>query len=195
LPIAHAANAAARTTFVNVYVCPSDTSPRLIRMTDSGNPPADANVPVLLAEASVCSYAGVLGDGAYEQLPFTGVFHRNSRIRFADITDGTSTLPLLGEQLGRRHSGAGNRLRADGAGIRPGAAQPQGSAGHHRRARPRPHHVGSAQRAGQQPGQLRLQPHRRHPVRQHGRLVPHDLRFRDQGDLSGVSHAQWRRGD
>jgi prepilin-type N-terminal cleavage/methylation domain-containing protein len=98
LPIADSANAAARRTFVKGYVCPSDTAPRLIAITDSGNPPADTNTPVPITEAAVCSYAGVLGDGAYEQLPFTGVFHRNSRVRFADITDGTSGTVGVGER-------------------------------------------------------------------------------------------------
>jgi prepilin-type N-terminal cleavage/methylation domain-containing protein len=101
LPIAHPANAGARRTFVNVYICSSDTGPRLINMTDSGNPPGDANVPVVLADAAVCSYAGVLGDGAYEQLPYTGVFHRNSLVRFADIRDGTSNTVGIGERTSR----------------------------------------------------------------------------------------------
>ncbi len=97
-PIADATNATAHRRFVSTYVCPSDTPPRLIRLTDSGNPPQDANVPVPLTDASVCSYAGVLGDGAYEQTPFTGVFHRNSRVRFADILDGTSSTIGIGER-------------------------------------------------------------------------------------------------
>jgi hypothetical protein len=101
LPIPDAANSAARQTFVKLYVCPSDTSPRLIDMTDSGNPPADANPPVKITEAAVCSYAGVLGDGAYEQTPFTGVFHRNSQVRITDITDGTSNTVGVGERTSR----------------------------------------------------------------------------------------------
>ncbi len=98
LPIADSANAAARRTFVKVFVCPSDTAPRLINLTDSGNPPADANVPRPMTDASVCSYAGVLGDGAYEQTPFTGMFHRNSRVRIADVPDGTSNTVGVGER-------------------------------------------------------------------------------------------------
>jgi len=101
LPIAHSANVAARRTLIKVFACPSDTAPRLINIVDAGNPPLETNVPQVLTDASVCSYAGVLGDGAYEQQPFTGVFHRNSRVRIADITDGTSNTVGIGERTSR----------------------------------------------------------------------------------------------
>ena len=100
-PIADPVNAEARRTPVATYVCPSDAQPRVIQITDSGNPPQDANTPVPLVDAAVCSYAGVLGDGAYEQLPFTGVFHRNSEVRFADIIDGLSSTIGIGERTSR----------------------------------------------------------------------------------------------
>ena len=100
-PISDPANAAARQTIVKGYVCPSDDAPRVIDVTDSGNPPADANTPVKMTDASVCSSAGVLGDGAYEQTPFTGVFHRNSRVKLTDIPDGTSNPVGVGERTSR----------------------------------------------------------------------------------------------
>jgi hypothetical protein len=55
----------------------------------------------------MCSYIGSLAGedarnsdpncGCYEYQPFNGVFHRNSRIRTADITDGISSIIGVGE--------------------------------------------------------------------------------------------------
>jgi prepilin-type N-terminal cleavage/methylation domain-containing protein len=108
LPIMHPSNAAARRTSVKTYLCPSDPGPTtaLINVTTCGNPPVPSNTPVFLTDAAPSSYVGCLGGGktgdadygCYEYQPFNGVFHRNSHVRIADITDGTSTTIGIGER-------------------------------------------------------------------------------------------------
>ena len=109
LPITAPENAAVRRTSVPLFLCPSDTNGRVIQITTCGSPPIETNTPKALSDAAVCSYVGSLGGGssvdpnygAYEWQPFNGVFHRNSRIRAADITDGLSYTIGIGERMSR----------------------------------------------------------------------------------------------
>jgi prepilin-type N-terminal cleavage/methylation domain-containing protein/prepilin-type processing-associated H-X9-DG protein len=123
LPITDPANAAARRTSVKSYLCPSDAAPGIVNVYDCGNPPSASRTPVIISDRAICSYVGVLGGGnasnpdplcgCYEWQPFSGVFHRNSRIRIADITDGTSSTVGVGE----RNSGF---VQGGWAGVVPG---------------------------------------------------------------------------
>jgi len=103
--ITHADNSSARETIVPGYVDPGDTAPKLIDIRDAGR-----NV---LARAGVCSYAACLGTLSYEEQPFNGVFHRNSRVRLDDITDGTSKTIGIGERMSRH-------TQSSWAGVTPG---------------------------------------------------------------------------
>ncbi|MFN5757070.1 MAG: DUF1559 domain-containing protein [Planctomycetia bacterium] len=113
LPITDALNKAARETNVALFIDPGDTAPRLVDVTDSGSPPATTNAPTVLTQAAVCSYVGSLGTLAYEQQPFNGVFHRNSKIRFSNISDGLSKTIGIGERMSRH-------TRSSWVGVVPG---------------------------------------------------------------------------
>lgn len=92
-PIIHPENRSARETTVPLFIDPGDTAPKLVDIKD-------VNLTTM-AQVAVCSYAGCLGTKSYEEQPFDGVFHRNSRIRLSEISDGTTKTIAIGERMSR----------------------------------------------------------------------------------------------
>jgi prepilin-type N-terminal cleavage/methylation domain-containing protein/prepilin-type processing-associated H-X9-DG protein len=94
LPIESAQNASARTAPIKSYVCPSDTPPATLEVG-----PSSASGQLISATCTVApsSYTGNYGVGE-PGVEGDGVFFRNSRVRIADITDGTSQTLFGGER-------------------------------------------------------------------------------------------------
>lgn len=100
-------NALPRTTVLPVFRCPSDVAPEKWTINS-----AAGSTP--LAEVAAASYSGVFGKDEIElcnglmagtACSSDGVFFHNSRIRFADISDGLSSTLLVGERVSRSSSG------------------------------------------------------------------------------------------
>jgi prepilin-type processing-associated H-X9-DG protein/prepilin-type N-terminal cleavage/methylation domain-containing protein len=91
--IAKPINEAARCTLLRAYLCPSDPDvPDDFPVTDlSGR---------LVARVAPTSYAANYGSGELDEIPGPreGVFYRNSRVRLADISDGSSSTIMIGDR-------------------------------------------------------------------------------------------------
>lgn len=83
----------AQSTVLKQFLCPSDPAPTFFETPNAGGTAIElpsSNYPGILGYGSVTMNAG----------DSTGVFYRNSRTKFRDITDGTSNTFCVGE---RRH--------------------------------------------------------------------------------------------
>ncbi len=116
LPIELPQHEAARLFSVASFICPSDTGPNLFEIGEGdghdhllgndddehGPHNVDDGLPTLFTIAKG-NYSGVFGSFDIHDNPYRGdgIFFGNSRMRIADIRDGTSNTLMVGERSSR----------------------------------------------------------------------------------------------
>ncbi len=93
LQITDPASRTARTTTLNVYLCPSSVGTGPVSLSNTSG-------TVLISDLSPGQYLGSAGQLEPEEFPSSnnGIFYRNSRIGLRDVTDGSSTTLMVGER-------------------------------------------------------------------------------------------------
>jgi prepilin-type N-terminal cleavage/methylation domain-containing protein/prepilin-type processing-associated H-X9-DG protein len=94
-PIEASGNASARVTPVKTYLCPSDPTPRTF--TAQGYNLSTGAPTAAICDLAAGNYLGVFGISE-PGVDGEGVFYRNSRVGFKDITDGASQSLMVGER-------------------------------------------------------------------------------------------------
>jgi prepilin-type N-terminal cleavage/methylation domain-containing protein/prepilin-type processing-associated H-X9-DG protein len=93
-PIEDPANATYRTTLVSIYLCPSDS---VVPVWPAYREAGSIDPAHKICDVASANYVGMYGNSE-PGIDGSGLFFRNSHVRFREITDGTSHTIACGER-------------------------------------------------------------------------------------------------
>jgi prepilin-type N-terminal cleavage/methylation domain-containing protein/prepilin-type processing-associated H-X9-DG protein len=91
LPVSHPSNVTVRLSRIKSYICPSDDEVAVVPVRNEDN-------TATITEVSTGNYVGSNGIGEVGPEDGQGLFYLNSRVRIADVRDGTSGTLAVGER-------------------------------------------------------------------------------------------------